>query len=288
MGLLTRFKMGLVLTRDSLLVIRHNPRLMLFPLISGLAGLVFLVLFLGVTFGLAQVNPEGGTLVGLFLVYLVLTFVSSFFTAALVHQTREVFDGNEVSLRAGMEAAWDRKAPIFVWSVIAATVGVLINMLENSDSIAARIVGALFGLAWTILTFFIIPVLVFERVSVGEMFTRSGGLFKQTWGETPISLVAISVISFLVVLPFAVVGIIGMTTGTTAGLVVGVGVILAGVLLSFLLSQTLQGVVKTSLYVYATEGKTPEEFDNVNFDALPADQDRTRGALSGPRTGGFR
>lgn len=121
--LLTRFKMGLVLTKDSLLVIRHNPRLMLFPAISAVAGLAFPVLFLGITFGLAQISPEGGTLIGLFLVYLVLTFVSMFFTAALVHQTREVFDGNDVSLGAGMEAAWDRKAPILVWSVIAATRG---------------------------------------------------------------------------------------------------------------------------------------------------------------------
>jgi hypothetical protein len=288
MGLLSRFKMGLALTKDSLRVIRHNPRLLWFPVISGVVGLAFLGVFLGVTFGLVQVDPEGGALVGLFLVYLVLTFVSSFFSAALVHQTRGVFDGRSVSLKAGMSAAWDRKAPIFVWSVIAATVGILINMLESSDSLPAQLVGLLFSVAWTVLTFFIIPVLVFERVGVTEMFKRSGGLFKQTWGETPISLVAVSVIAFLVAVPFVAVGVLAASTGTTVTVVTGIGVALAGMLFAFLLSQTLQGVVKTSLYVYAREGKRPEEFDNVDFAGLPADQDSGRSTRGTARRGGFQ
>ena len=286
MGLVTRLKMGLVLTKDSLLVIRHHPKLMLFPVLSGVAGLIFLTLFLGITFGLMQISPEGGVLLGLLVVYLVLTFVSTFFTAALVHQTREVFDGKPVSIREGMNAAWGVKGPIFVWSLIAATVGVIINSLENSDSSAARILGTLFGLAWTILTFFIVPVIVFERPTVGEMFKRSGGLFKDTWGETPISLVAINIIGFIVVIPFALLGIAFIFTEATAAIILGIAIILFGMLLSFLLSQTLQGVVKTSLYVYATEGKTPDEFGNVDFDDLPSEQDRSGGAQSNPRMGG--
>lgn len=285
MGVLGRFKTGLVLTKDSLRVIRHNPRLLLFPVLSGVVGLAFLVVLLGTTFGLVQIDPEGGMLVGLFVVYLTLTFVSSFFSAALVHQTREAFAGERVSLREGMAAAWERKGPILVWSAIAATVGVLINALENSNSTAARIVGTLFGLAWTVLTFFVIPVIVFERVSVGEMFKRSGGLFKSTWGETPISLVAINVLSFLIVIPFVAVAVLAFNTGTTVGLVTGIGLVFAGLLASFLLSQTLQGVVKTSLYVYAEEGTTPEEFDGVDFETLPTNRatSRTRETT----TGGF-
>lgn len=285
MGVLGRFKTGLVLTKDSLRVIRHNPRLLLFPVLSGVVGLAFLVVLLGTTFGLVQVDPEGGMLVGLFVVYLTLTFVSSFFSAALVHQTREAFAGERVSLREGMAAAWERKGPILVWSAIAATVGVLINALENSNSTAARIVGTLFGLAWTVLTFFVIPVIVFERASVGEMFKRSGGLFKSTWGETPISLVAINVLSFLIVVPFVAVAVLAFNTGTTVGLVTGIGLVFAGLLASFLLSQTLQGVVKTSLYVYAEEGTTPEEFDGVDFETLPTNRatSRTRETT----TGGF-
>lgn len=285
MGVLHRLKMGLVLTKDSLALIRHNPRLILFPLVSGVAGLAFLAIFLGITFGLAQTGqPELGVIVGLFLTYLGLTFISSFFTAGLVHQTRESLEGYEPSVRAGLEAAWEVKGPLFIWSAIAATVGVLINMLENSNSTVARIVGVVFGLAWTVLTFFVIPAIVFERASTAGMFKKSAGTFKRTWGETPISLVAINVVGIVAALPAVLLGIAVIE----ALFVVGVALILTGVLMGFLLSQTLQGVVKTALYFYATEGTKPAEFGNVDFEDLANESATGSRARSGQLGGGFQ
>lgn len=191
MQLFDRLKMGAVLTKDSLLLMRHHPKLMLFPIVSGAAGIAFLGIFLGVTFGLARISPEVGVLAGLLLIYLALTFVSTFFTAALVHQTRSVLAGGDVSITAGVAAAWDRK--------------------------------------------------------------------------TPISLLGIQLVSIAIVLPFALVGIYLFTLGVTT---IGIGLVLVGVLSSFLVSQTLGGVVKTTLYLYAVEGTKPEEFDDVDFDRL--------------------
>lgn len=284
MGLFNRLKMGVVLTKDSLLVIRHNPRLILFPIVSGVAGLAFLALFLGITFGLAQFDPEGGMIVGLFLAYLILTFVSSFFTAGLVHQTREVLAGGDSSLKVGLSAAWERKLPLLIWSLIAATIGVIINGLENADSRVAQVVGVLFSVAWTLMTFFIIPVIVFERPSTVGMFKESARKFKQTYGETPVSLVGIQLISFVIALPVFLVGFVFFTIDLVF---LAVGFFLLGAAVSFIVSQTLSGVVKTALYFYAEEGKKPEEFDNVDFDNLSAEQDRGFGA-GGQRThGGF-
>jgi hypothetical protein len=288
MGLLSRLKTGLVLTKDSLTVIRHYPKLLVFPLLSGVAGLAFLGLFFGLTVGFLEFELNAVTGGLLLVVYLGLTFISSFFSAALVHQARQCFEDQPVSLRAGVAAAWEQAAPIFVWSLIAATVGLLINAIENSDSLPARIVGSLFGLAWTVLTFLVIPVIVFERTSTVEMFKRSGGLFKQTWGETPISLLAVTLVSALVAIPVALVGLAVAQAGLAP---VGIGVILVGVLLGFLISQTLQGVVKTALYVYATEGKTPEEFGDLDPGSLPDDRRNSASGFdggTGPNSGGFR
>lgn len=44
--------------------------------------------------------------------------------------------------------------------------------------------------------------------------------------------------------------------------VVAIPFVVAGVLLS----QTVRGIVKTSLYVYAREGKRPSQFDDQDFD----------------------
>ncbi len=284
MQIFQRLKMGLVLTKDSLQVMRHNPKLFLFPVVSGAAGLAFLAIFLGMTFGLMAISPEGGALVGLFVVYLVLTFVSSFFTAALVHQTRDVLAGGDASLKAGMAAAWDVRVPLLIWSLISATIGLIINAIENSDSRIARVFGTIFGVAWTLMTFFIIPTIVFEKASTVEMFKRSAGTFKQTWGETPISLFGITIVSLLVALPFVLPGMYLFSIG--AGLA-GIALVLVGALLSFLVSQTLQGVVKTTLYFYASEGERPAEFDDIDFDSL-ADERSGQSRQSGPAYGGFQ
>ncbi len=285
MGVLDRVKMGAVLTKDSLLVMGHNPRLFLFPLVSGVAGLAFLTVFVGVTFGLMAIAPEGGALVGLFLIYLVLTFVATFFTAGLVHQTRTVLEGGEVDLRAGLAAAWEVKGPLFVWALVSATVGIVINAIENSDSRLARLFGTLFGVAWTLLTFFVVPVIVFERASTTGMFERSAGTFKRTWGEAPISLVGIQLVSLVVVLPFVLVGGLLFSAGVA---VAGIAIVLVGILLSYLVGQTLQGVVKTTLYLYAEEGLRPAEFDDVDFDRLAGDEPARTADPRRATTGGFR
>lgn len=270
MGLFDRISRGISLTVDSLHVLRDHPTLMLFPLVSGVAGVVFLGLFLGVTFGAMSLRLEGGMFVVLFLVYLALTFVSTFFTAGLVHQTRHALEGGTPSLGAGIDAAWRVKSRLFVWAVIASTVGLLLNGMENSNSRGGRVVGAIFGIAWTLMTFFIVPVIVFEETDLGGMFSRSLGTFKRTWGETPISMVGIQLIAVAIGLPFFLLGFIAFGVQP----VLGLAVFLVGVLVSFLVVQTLEGIIKTTLYLYATEGKRPPEFDDIDFDAL-ADDART-------------
>jgi hypothetical protein len=271
MGLISRLKMGITLTKDSLSVMRHNPKLAVFPLVSAVTALIFLGTFLGTVFGLGLTNPEGAGLIVLFVVYLGSTFISTFFAAGLVHETRDAIKhGSEPSLRAGMAGAWEAKGPIFVWSVISATVSILINMLESSDSLPARILATLFSIGWAVLTFFVVPVIVFEKPGVGEMFKQSGRTFKQTWGETAISLIGVRLIAFLFVVPFLVLGVVLFGTSPLAG----IGLILVGVLTGFLVGQTLQGIIKTALYIYATEGSRPEEFDNVDFEGLASDRNR--------------
>lgn len=264
-----RLKTGIMLTIDSIKVLKNNPKLLIFPLLGLGASLGFLVTFLGVTFGLVQ--PEGGALVVIFLIYLGTTFISSFFTAALVHEARDAIrDGIEPSLRDGFDGAWEVKGPILIWSLISATVGILLNVLENSNSPVGRIMSTLFSVGWTLMTFFVIPVIVFEKAGTKQMFTDSARTFKQTWGETPISLIGVRLIPMLIVIPTA---ILAASLANVSGLL-AIGTFLSGILLAFLIGQTLQGIVKTTLYIYATEGKKPDEFNNVAFDTLNGQERR--------------
>jgi len=277
MAIFDRFRTGIALTRDSVSVMRDNPRLLLFPVVSGVAAAAFLGTFLGITFGvfaldLGSVSETMGQaflvalVAGLALVYLGTTFITSFFTAALVHQVRAVLAGDDPSLRAGISGAWQAKGPLLAWSVISATVGLVLNAIENSDSKVGQLLSLVFGVAWTLLTFFVIPVIVFEEPSIRGMFERSAATFRDTWGETSITLGGVSVLAWLAAVPFAAGGY--YLWSQTAFEFVGIGLFVVGVLVATLLANTLQGIIKTTLYLYATEGTQAEEFSDIDFEKL--------------------
>jgi hypothetical protein len=288
MELLGRVKRGYVLIRRSISVMREHPRLGLFPVVSGAASVAFLALLLAPMFGVLATDAGGTvTLVAvggaLFGLYLGTAFISAFFTAGLVHQTRAVLAGDEPSLRAGLQGAWAVKRPLFVWAVVSATVGVVLDVITNSDSIVARVLAAIFGVAWTLMTFFVVPVIVFEKPSIRGMFGRSARTFKDTFGETPIGLIGVNVVAIVAALPLLAPGAYLLFVAEV--LIAGVPLFVGGLLLSQLISYTLRGILKTSLYYYAAEGERPEGFDDV-FDRL----EQTTGTSTpvGPTTGGVR
>jgi hypothetical protein len=203
---------------------------------------------------------------GLFLVYVGSAFIASFFTSALMYNSRETFHGRNPSLREGLAAAWRNKGTLFVWALISGTVGLLLRALDSSDNMVAEILAGLFSVAWGILTYFVVPVIVFEDVGVFGMFKRSGKTFNDTWGETAGAGFGVGIVSAL----FALVGIavavaVFFVLGDAVGVVGAIAVGVVSILFAALLGTTLSGIAKTALYVYATEGKRPKAFDNVDF-----------------------
>ncbi len=270
-GFFDRLKTGWTLTKDSIGVIRTYPKLLVFPLLAGISSVFFLVLFF-LPLVLADVIGGGVEFVVLFALYFVTTFFSTYFSAALVYAANEAFHDREPGIRESMLAINDRLGPIVVWSVIAATVSIVFRILENSDNPIASILRSLFALGWSIMTFFIVPVLVFEDVSATSMFTRSGSTFKDTWGETlgaGFGITAIVVGIGLVLVLTAVA-----LSAPVLAIFPGPGIVLAAVLIAlalvftYLISQTVWGIAKTALYVYAKEGIRPEQFENFDFETL--------------------
>ncbi|WP_336001015.1 DUF6159 family protein [Halorientalis halophila] len=269
MGILSRLKMGWNLSMDSLRVLRKQPSLTLFPVISGIAGLLFIALLFGGSYVLGLFEGTMAYVV-LFVLYLGTAFIASFFNAGLVYSARESFHGGTPSVGEGLRAAWRHKTPLFVWALASATVGMLLRAIEGQDNLVANLLAMVVSVAWSIITYFIVPVIVFEEVGPVEMFTRSGETFKNTWGETAGANFGVSLVSIL----FGLVGLLvaaavflalGGLGGGTAGVVVAAAIAAVVILGVFLLSSALGAIAKTALYVYATEGKRPPEFDNVDF-----------------------
>jgi len=270
MRVFARLKLGVVMARRSGRVLRTHPRLLIFPLIGGCSGIAFLLTLFGGLFVTGSLGEEtqAALYAGLFAAYLVETFIASFFTAALIAATRDIFDGKQLSIRRSLSTAWDRRLPLLIWSVAAAVIGVIIQAIEGQDNIIAKLAAGIFAAAWSVMTYFILPVIMFREPSVKEMFTQSAATFKQTWGESLGAMGAINLVTLLLAVGGLALagGIFILTAGLgpmqfVATVTAGGAIVLTGVLVG----KALTGIVKTALYLYATEQTAPEYFEDVEF-----------------------
>ena len=103
--------------------------------------------------------------------------------------------------RDGLALARQHIGKIFVWALITATVGMILRAIQERSGIVGRIVIGIVGIAWSVLTFFVVPVLLYEPVGVGESIKRSASIFRQRWGEQFIGNATIGLAIFIVVDP---------------------------------------------------------------------------------------
>ncbi len=261
-----KFSRSWELVKASAGVLRSDKKLMLFPLISGVATLVVMATFLVPAFALRLFENGiglGGAVFG-FLFYFCQYSVIIFFNCALVGAAMIRLDGGDPSLRDGFDAARLRLPSILGYAAIAATVGVILQGLKNKDNnLIVRLVGSGLGAAWTLATFLVVPVLVSRDIGPVDALKESIALLKRTWGENAIGNVGIGAAFGLITFLFLLLGA-GLTfVAYQASLVlaVGVGVVfLLGVLLLGIYQAALSGVYSAALYRYAVSHEAPAAF----------------------------
>ena len=272
-GIFRRIKIGFGMARRSGRVLRAYPNLLVLPLLGGIAGVAFVATLFGALYAGGVYDSGGATLyVALFLMYVVETFVASFFAAALIAATRTVFRGGTPTVGDAMRQAWEHKWPLLAWSVIAAIIGVIIQAIESQDNIVAEVLAGLFSVAWSVMTYFVVPVIVFEDTSVSGMFKESARTFKDTWGESIGVMGAINLVTFLLVVAGALLGVVAfLVVPSGAGVAAAIVVGLSGIVVGLLIGKSLTGIAKTALYVYATEQTAPQFFEDMDFSTLGGD-----------------
>ncbi len=254
------------LAKASWEVLKADKELIALPVFSAIASVVVALSFL-IPLGFMEGTEEVGTgeYVLLAVVYLALAFVTIFFNTALVHAANERLEGGDPTLRSAIAGAAKHIPQIFVWSLISATVSVILKSIQERSGLLGRIVIGLVGLAWTLVTFLVIPVYVVENLGAVDSIKRSAELFKRTWGENVAAQVGFGLIGFVAVLPFILVGGAALSVG---GSIAAAGVILAvlGVAVISATVAALSGIFQTALYHYASAGTTPGDyFNDTNF-----------------------
>lgn len=261
-----RFHRSIELTKASWRLLMKDKELMVLPVISGACILFVCALFIvPVIVAFGGELPEGEQqqqgvewLVGLPL-YIAIYTVSIFFQSAVVAGATERMNGGDPTVSSALAAAWRRKGTILMWGVVAGTVGMILRSIQERSELIGRIVVGLVGAAWSLATFFVVPVIVIEGRPVKQAFKSSLKLFRERWGEAAIGSGGISLIGLLLFLP--VIGVCALLIAADLIVPAIAFGVLAGALLSALLS-TLQGIYIAALYRYARTEEAPAGMDS--------------------------
>ena len=251
---MSRISRTIQLAKSSWQVLKADKELLLLPVLSLVATILVAATFLapillaGDAVALEDPGPVGYVL--LFAAYVTLAFITIFFNAALVHAANERLDGGDPTLGSAIRGALMRVGRILPWAIVSATVSIVLRAIEERAGAIGRIVSAIAGVAWSLVTFLVIPVLVIEGVGVGEAVKRSGSLFKKTWGENVAAQVGFGLIGFLAMLPAFLI-VAGAIAAGGAIAVIGIGVAVVWVLAVVMVLSALNGIFQTALYRHA-------------------------------------
>ena len=253
------------LIKASVGVLRADKELVVFPILSGLVGLVVLASFIfpSLLSGFFDTFLGGGLrglglLVGLSF-YSVQSFVALFANSALIGAAMIRLEGGNPTVRDGFRIASKHIGAILIFSFFSGTVGFVLRILARKGKGLGRLGAAIGGLAWNMVTYLVLPVLVVEEIHPVEAIIRSATLLKKTWGEQIVvnlstdaifGLPKLAVFGLLVLVVFQ-----GLPFGSPVVFAVVIALLVVALLLLGLVESTLKGIYVAAVYRYAAQGE---------------------------------
>src|SRR5579859_4599637 len=310
---MSKFTRSWLLFKSSISVIARNKELLVFPIVISVLSVVIILFFvapvalwptghsytslehwqaIGSTFftvsdnaasthmgRTASFSHTGGityspaAIAYLVLLYFVSMFLATFFNVAFYNEILAALTGKPVSLSRGLKFACSRYQAILMWTLFAGLIGLIIKAMEQKLDIVGKIIARMIGVAWSVASVFVIPIIVRDQQSVNpvNMLRKSAETLKRTWGEALIGYVGIAFGNLIVV--FGSLILLGgavyasIQTNSYGLLAVAVGVWLLGLIAWSYLINVAGLVYKGALYLYAAEGVIPAPYSREMLDA---------------------
>jgi hypothetical protein len=243
----------------------RDPRLLLPPVVAFLASAA--VTFVFYASGLLRFGVERSGIVdiiALYVFYAVIAFIGIACNSVVVAVAMERMDGRDATLRDGWAIVRRRMPQVLGWALVSATVGVVMRVIQERTGLIGIVATLIGNLAWALATFFVVPVLLFEPISVGGAIKRSAQVFRQRWGEQVTAQLTIAAGLLVVWLPLLFVSFALMLVSVPAGVVLLVG----GFLALVVVTGTLNEIFTAALYRYAVTGAVPPGMVAADFDSI--------------------
>src|SRR5260370_574660 len=246
--------------RESLQVLAKDKEILVFPLLSGIITIVAFasVVSAGVMSGVFQHfdKRDPVTYAVTFVWYFISWFIVLFFNVAVIECASIRLRGGDPTIADGFRASMQHLGRITAWVLVSATVGVILRFLADRSGLIGRIIVGLLGAAWSIATYFIVPVMIFEKRSLRDSVKQSTQLIAKTWGESLLAAGGVSAFIALLAVAGLIVPIAALFISPMA-MLIGLGVVAVYWIALAVMSAALTGIFPTALYLYVPAGRTP-------------------------------
>jgi hypothetical protein len=256
------------LYKQSFAVLSADIEVLLFPVMSAVSALAvgasfFVPLYkIGTFVAVHEGRARWDDYAVLFVWYYANFFVVVFFNSALVGCANIRLSGGDPTVGDGLRVAVRRLHRIAAWALVAATVGLILQSLRNRRNLLGGLVGSLLGLSWTLVTYLIVPVLVFEERGVLDSIGRSASLYRKKWGEQITGSFGFGLLSLLMFLPGLALGALFWTWDKGAAVIA----VVVYTLILATVTSAVKGIFTVALYRYATQGEAPKGFSSELID----------------------
>jgi Family of unknown function (DUF6159) len=276
--------------RQSLSVLRQDTEILIFPVLSGIftilafAGIVFGGVITGTFQRIAETGDRSleGNLLGygvLFVWYFVNWFIVLFFNVGVVACARIRLEGGDPTVGDGFRAAKENLGRIVVWALVSATVGLILRVIAERSKLIGTLIAKFLGAAWAIATYFVVPVMIFEKRGAKDSMVSSTQLIRKTWGESLVAAAGVGIVIMLFAVAGLALPIIGILISPTAA-AIGLAVMLLYWIVLSIISSALTGIYRTGLYLYATQGSSTPALNGFAANAFAPKDGKKITALS--------
>jgi hypothetical protein len=297
---MNRFQRSWVLLKSSLSVIGRNKQLLVFPIVVSICTIAIVGFFLlppvlrptGYAYtsgehwkaiyhslftesggrGHTQIVLTRGAMVYFALVYFVAMFIATFCNVAFYHEILAALTGQPVSVGRGLKFAMTKLGSIFMWTLFAGLVGLIIKLIEERLELVGRIIGRLVGLAWSVAAVFAIPIIVRQEGNANPLavLQKSAGVLKRTWGEALIGYAGLSIANTLVALGSFVWlgGMIAISVALHIPWLIAIAAIvwLCALFVWSYVAGVASNVYRGALYLYAAENVIAQPYSQEILD----------------------
>lgn len=174
------FARSWILMKASWGVLKQDKEMLLFPIIAGITLLILFASFIAPLFKFLSNNEGVVSFLLIFIFYYITYFVMIFFNAALIACAKIRIDGGDPTVRDGLNVAFSHLFYIAGWAFISSSVGALLRILEARFEFVGKVVSGVLGMAWSMTSFLVIPILVIEGKDPFNSFKESAKLLKKT------------------------------------------------------------------------------------------------------------